>query len=75
MGICPFFNMSNFFYCFSRDLCSIGGGGVVSLSWVCVHFSICETYFLYCFSIDLCWIGGGSGVSLSWVYVHSSICE
>ena len=32
---------------------------MVSLSWVYVHFSICETYFLYWFFLDLCSIGGG----------------
>ena len=31
---------------FCRDLCSFGGEGVVILSWVYVHSSICETYLL-----------------------------
>ena len=60
---------------FCRDLCWIGGGGGVSLPWVYVHSSICETYLLYRFSIYPCWIGGGGGVSMPWVYEHSSICE
>ena len=57
------------------DLCSFGGVGVVILSLVYVHFSLCETSLLYCFSINLCWIGGGGGVSLPLGYMHSSICE
>ena len=47
----------------------------MSLPWVYVHSSICETYLVYWSSRDLCSIGGGGGVSLPWVYVHSSICE
>ena len=31
---------------FSRDLCLIGGGNGVSLSWVYLHSSICETYLV-----------------------------
>ena len=58
---------------FCRDLCSFGGEGVVILSEVYGHFSICETSLLYCFSIDLCWIGQGGGVGLPLVYVYSSI--
>ena len=30
------------------NICQIGGECVVSLSWVYVHSSICETYLLYC---------------------------
>ena len=33
----------------------------VSLPWVYVHASICETYTVYWFSGDLCLIGGGGG--------------
>ena len=36
---------------FCRDLSSIGGGGVVSLPWVYVHFSKCETYFFFAFPL------------------------
>ena len=48
-------------YWFSRDLCSIGGGGGVRLPQVYVHSSICETYYVNWFSRDLCSIGGGVG--------------
>ena len=40
----------------------------VSLPWVYVHSSICETYLVKVVFRDLCSIGGG-GVSLSWVYM------
>ena len=33
-------------YCFSIDLCWIGGGGGVSLLLVYMHSSICQTYLL-----------------------------
>ena len=33
-------------YWFSRDLCSLGGGGGVNLPWVYVHCVIYETYLV-----------------------------
>ena len=33
---------------FPKFYARIGGEGGVSLSWVYVQYSICETYFLYC---------------------------
>ena len=37
----------------------IEGGGRVSVPWVCVYSSICETYLVWLCSIVLWWIGGG----------------
>ena len=51
-----------------------GGGGGVSLPWVYVHSSICETYLVYWFSRDLC-LNGGRGIHVPLVYVHSSIYQ
>ena len=31
---------------FSRDLCSLGGGGEVNLTWVYVYCAIYETYLV-----------------------------
>ena len=42
---------------FSRDLCSIEGGGGVDLPWVYVHCVIYETYLVSWFSRDQCLIG------------------
>ena len=55
MGICAFCYMSNFFdvVVFQRSISEWRRGGF-SLPWVCVHFSICETYLLYWFPIYLC---------------------
>ena len=47
----------------------------VSLSWVYVHSSICETYLVMWYCIDLLLIRGGVVGSLPWVYVHSAIYE
>ena len=55
MGICAFCYMSNLFdvVVFQRSISEWRRGGF-SLPWVCVHFSICETYLLYWFPIYLC---------------------
>ena len=44
-------------------------GGGVSLPWVYVHSSICETYLVYWSSRDLCVIGGGGGGSVCHGYM------
>ena len=45
MGIGAFFSMSNLYLIllFHIYICWIGGGGGVSLPWVYVHSSICES--------------------------------
>ena len=43
--------------------------GGVSLPWLYVHSSICETYLVLWFSRDLCSIGEEGGVNLALVYV------
>ena len=72
MGICAFFYMSNFcsVVVFQRSMLDWRRGHGVSLPWVYVHSSICQTYLVYWSCTDLCLIGGGGMGSVC----HGYLC-
>ena len=81
MGICAFFYMSNScsVVVFQRSMLDWRRGHGVSLPWVYVHSSLCETYLVYWSCTDLWLIGGGawgqSAMGICAFFYMSNFCS